>query len=102
MLKQEYYSAFVGQSLYDVATIYYGDSSLAMDLAIANNLCLTDDLVAGQKIQLIEAKKNAQVLQVYKNTGIIPATAETEIDTTILLPPDGIGFMTIGRTFIVR
>jgi hypothetical protein len=102
MLKQDYFSAFVGQNLYDIAAINYGDTSLAMDLAIANNICLTDDLEAGQKIQLIEAKKNAQVLQVYKNTGSIPATAETEQGTTILLPPDGIGFMTIGTTFKVR
>ena len=99
MLQQTPYKVYEGQSLYDVAAAVYGDTTLADELAIENNISITANLIAGQKINLVEAKQNQYVLLVYENTGVIPATAKAALVADAL---DGIGYMAIGTTFIVR
>ncbi len=98
MLQQTVYKVYEGQSLYDVAAAVYGDTSLADELAIENNISITANLIAGQKINLVEAKQNQYVLKVFENTGAIPATAKKQLSDAL----DGIGYMSIGLTFIVR
>jgi hypothetical protein len=99
MLQQIYYKVYEGQSLYDVAAAVYGDTTLADELAIENNISITENLMAGQIIKLVDAKQNQYVVKVYENAGIIPATAKKELLDDAL---DGIGYMAIGTTFIVR
>ena len=101
MSQQLYYNSFEGQSLYDVAAAVYGDASLAIDLAIGNNLSVTQKLSPGQKIAIVEGKITANVLQVYKSASIIPATAESHGDETTSPQPGGINYMQIGTSFIV-
>ena len=98
MLQQTVYKVYEGQSLYDVAAAVYGDTTLADELAFENNLSVTGDLTAGQKIKLVGAKQNQFVLKVYENAGIIPASAKAAEQAAL----DGIGYMAIGTTFIVR
>lgn len=100
MLQQELYSVHDGQTLFDVSTALYGDSSQAMQLAYENNLSLTDNLFSGQKIKPIESKQNFQVLQVYKQNATIPATGVAKEFIKIILP-GGIGHMQIGNNFKV-
>ena len=100
MSQQTQYKTYEGQSLYDVAAAVLGDASYAIDIAIANGISVTGDLQAGQILAIPEGKIKANVLQVYNSAGIIPATEASPDDTIIL--PDGIGFMAIGSTFIVR
>jgi hypothetical protein len=98
MLQQTPYNVYEGQSLYDVAAAVYGDTTLADELAIENTISVTEVLAAGQKIKLVDAKKNQFVLKVFENAGIIPATAKKELEDAL----DGIGYMAIGSTFIIR
>ncbi len=101
MLQQTFYNSFAGQSLYDVAAAVYGDATLADDLAIENGISVTDELTPGQKILLIDGKIKQEVIKVYSNAGVIPATAESATDETIIITPGGIGYMAIGTTFRV-
>ncbi|MFC4262481.1 hypothetical protein ACFOWM_06315 [Ferruginibacter yonginensis] len=103
MLSQQQYSVHDGQSLFDVAACIYGDASIAFDLAIVNDLSITDKLVPGQKIQMVEAKIKQDVVRLYENNGTIPATAVSiDSNNNIIEQPDGIGYMAIGTTFIIR
>jgi LysM domain len=101
MLQQIPYNVYEGQSLYDVAAAVFGDTTLADELAIENNISVTELLQAGQKIKLVEAKRNQFVLKVFENAGIIPATAKTAL-VAGEEELDGINYMAIGTTFIVR
>ena len=98
MLQLTPYKVYEGQSLYDVAAAVYGDTTLADELAIENNISITANLTAGQKINLVEAKQNQYVVKVFENAGVIPATAKAALQDAL----DGIGYMAIGTTFIVR
>ena len=95
MLRLPAYNVYEGQSLYDVAIVSYGNASMAMAIANYNGLSVTATLVAGQQIELPDAAKNVQVMQVYKNTGAIPATSTQK--GTIMY--GGIGYMGLGINF---
>jgi hypothetical protein len=99
MLQQDCFISHEGQNLFDVAVMMYGDSFYALQLAYENDLSMTMLLPAGKKIKKIGAKENAYVMQVYKQTKVIPATG-TEQELTILLP-GGIGYMQIQNDFKV-
>jgi hypothetical protein len=98
MLALPHYNAYEGQSLYDIAILTYGDASKAISIAAHNGISVTTKLVAGQKIALQDAEKNIQVLQVYSNTGVIPATSFDDANAAL---STGIGFMDVGTTFKV-
>lgn len=89
------------QSLLDLAIQYTGSVENAFDLALQNNRSLTDDLEAGESIQLIAygIQQNKDILNYYTAKNIQPATA------VIILPEEerleGIGYWAISVDFKV-
>jgi len=70
------------QTLLDIAIQEYGTIESVFELAMANNLSITDMLSAGQKLVLPEVSiigvpisKNVEILNYYKKNDIHPATA---------------------------
>lgn len=89
------------QSLLDLAIQHTGSVENAFDLALQNNRSLTDDLEAGESIQLIAygIQQNKDILNYYTAKNIQPATA------VIILPEEerleGIGYWAISVDFKV-
>lgn len=88
------------QSLLDLAIQHTGSVENAFDLALANGLSLTDDLEAGESIQLIAygIQQNKDILNYYTAKNIQPATAIT----AAVEQPQGISYWAIGIDFIVQ
>jgi hypothetical protein len=84
------------QSLLDLAIQHFGDATAAFDIALANDLSITDEIVAGAKYFLPAQTANAptvgakyfsplqsgtygtanrQIAAYYQNRGLKPATA---------------------------
>jgi hypothetical protein len=90
------------QNLLDIAIQLYGDASVAFELARLNNISVTDNLVAGQELQLLPVSSNLSgnknIAQYYANGRLKPATGiaiEDEITS------GGIEFMGIEIDFVV-
>lgn len=81
------------QTLFDVALQVYGRAELAYDLALANDLVLSDQVPAGTVLQVptVSGKTDAAVVDAYELHGLTPATAASaaEIDA---LNPEGISY----------
>ncbi len=87
----------LGQSLLDIAVQECGGLDTLVDVAIANNVSITDDLEAGVALS-IDSISNADVQRYYKIRGIKPATALTIEENSEF---QGIGFWAIGKDFVV-
>ena len=85
-----------GQSLLDIAIQCCGSAEAAYDIALLNNISITDDLAAGRELT-IPASVNASVVTYYTQKGIRPATSLTDTDTVF----GGIDYMGIEIDFIV-
>lgn len=87
------------QSILDLAMQHTGTAENAFDLALANGLNLTDDLEAGESIQLIAygIQQNKDILNYYTAKNIQPATAIT----AAVEQPQGISYWAIGINFII-
>jgi hypothetical protein len=96
-------TALNNQSLLDVAIRHCGTVEAVVDIAILNNISITDDLVPGQLIAL-PAKDygNQEVINYFSGNKIDPATALTEEHTALIEGNSGIGFWEIGNNFIVQ
>ncbi len=71
--------ALEGQSLLDIALIVYGATEGAWNLALDNDLSLTDNLIPGQIVAYYPEKIiNKQIVEYYRTNGIKPATALTQ------------------------
>lgn len=88
------------QSLLDLAIQHTGTAENAFDLALVNNKSITDDLEAGESIQLIAygIQQNKDILNYYTAKNIQPATAIT----AAVERPQGISYWAIGIDFIVQ
>lgn len=88
------------QSLLDLAIQHTGSVENTFDLALQNNRSLTDDLEAGESIQLIAygIQQNKDILNYYTAKNIQPATAIT----AAVERPQGISYWAIGIDFIVQ
>lgn len=65
-----------GQNLLDIAIQGTGDPGDALAIAIANGLCLTDDLEAGQEVLIPDdIAGEVNVRAYYHSRGLRPATA---------------------------
>lgn len=84
------------QSILDIAIQHCGSVEAAFQIALLNNLALTDELVPGQQIE-IPAVVNSSVVQYYEVNNIQPATALTEDET-----PGGIGYWIIELDFEIQ
>jgi hypothetical protein len=74
------------QSIFDLAVICAGSAEAAYELAVANGLSVTDDLVTGETLNQASVL-NADVAAYYKNKGLQPATAITvlaELVTSVI------------------
>jgi LysM repeat protein len=93
------------QSLFDIAIQYFGSAESAMEVALLNDLSITDKLVVGQELELpkVSAYENKERVNYYATNNIYPATSESvERTEEIINVPDGIDYMIIGKTFIIR
>lgn len=80
------------QSLLDISLQEYGNAKAIFDLALANNMGITDDLVASVLLDIVDSDKtDLDIVNFYKNRGIKPATALHNLPWEIV----GIGIMTI-------
>lgn len=88
------------QSLFDIAIQTLGSAEAAFDIALANNISITDDLEVGQTLQIPQAVTDyvrKQTVNYYKINDIKPATA---IDSTMAVP-EGIEFWAIEYDFVI-
>ena len=96
-------TALHNQTLLDVAIRHCGTVQAVVDIAILNNISITDDLIPGQII-LISSKDYGfqEVVNFFALNKIDPATALTENDEALTEGNSGIGFWEIGNNFIVQ
>lgn len=67
-----------GQNLLDIAIQATGDAGEALALALANGLCLTDDLTVGQTIDVPDGMEgDANTRAYYRAKDLHPATGVT-------------------------
>ena len=93
--------AKVRQSLLDIALQETGNADKALQIAIANNMSATNKLAAGDVLNIPDSiEKNMDVLEVYREKCVSPATAPTT-QQEALNPSGGIGYMSIEIDFIV-
>jgi hypothetical protein len=91
------------QSWYDISTQYTGTAENAFEIAKANNKSISDDPGVNDEIVIpSEIIKASRTIQYYEARKIEPATGLSISDLTIITKPDGIGFMKIGSTFLIR
>lgn len=83
------------QTIVDIATEKAGDAGAALELALYNDLSLTEDLQTGASLN-VEDVKNSEVKNFFETALKSPATKE-ESET-----PTGIGFMKIGVDFTIK
>lgn len=89
------------QSTLDLALQYCGSLEAAFDLALLNNVSITDDLSGGQQLD-VPAALSKDVTKYYAVNDIRPATAITiEAINEIIGSGEGIGFWAIGYDFVV-
>lgn len=85
------------QSLFDIAIQKCGSIEAAYDIAILNGLSITDELTAGQVLNL-PTVVNSNIADYYESKGIAPATAVTAADLIF----EGIDYWGIDVDFIVQ
>lgn len=90
-----------GQNLLDIAIQATGDAAEALSIAISNGICLTDDLIVEQEIDIpddIEGDENVKAY--YRDRGYKPATGVTPSDESTA-PFEGIEYWGIEYDFVV-
>ncbi len=91
-----------GQNLLDIALQSTGNADTALDIALANGLCLSDDLTVGQPIDIADTLAvNENVRNTYRTQTIYPATGITTANTADA-PFEGIEFWAIEYDFIIN
>ncbi|HLO59065.1 MAG TPA: hypothetical protein VK172_14690 [Lentimicrobium sp.] len=92
-----------GQTLADIAIQETGELAGLFQIAFKNGISLTDDLAAGEVIQVDDLDINISELRKIRLDNVVPATAfgyvvNEEGEEPIL---DGIGYWSVGMDFIV-
>lgn len=91
-----------GQNLLDIALQTTGDAETALDIALSNGLCLSDDLTVGQRIDIDDTLViNENIRNTYRTQTIYPATGITTANTADA-PFEGIEFWAIEYDFIIN
>lgn len=86
-----------GQWLGDIVVREAGSIEAIVEMAVANNISITDQLPVGTEL-IKPSRIDLRVINYYKTNNIYPATLTTDVEKEI----GGIGAMTIGIDFIVR
>ena len=90
------------QSLLDLALQHTGTIESVFELAGANVLNITDDVVAGNTLVLpSEAFINKDILAYYTAKNIQPATAFTKEDEQVFERLEGISIWAINLDFVI-
>lgn len=90
------------QSLLDLALQHTGTIESIFELAEANTLNISDDVVAGKTLVLpTEAFTNKDILAYYTAKNLQPATAFTKEDEQVAKRLEGISIWAINLDFIV-
>jgi len=90
------------QSLLDLALQHTGTIENIFELAMLNNLSITDDVVAGKVLTIpTESFTNKDILTYYIAKKIQPATAFTQEDKIISERQEGISIWAINLDFVV-
>jgi hypothetical protein len=95
------YKVSENQSFLDIAIQTSGGIASVFDLAVVNDLSITDDLTPGQSLQLVDLD-NADVTAYYKSKNLVPATALTADDKLVAAELEGISYWAINVDFIVQ
>ncbi|MFJ1330269.1 hypothetical protein [Capnocytophaga canimorsus] len=91
------------QSLLDACLQHTGTIESLFELALANELSVTDDLTAGQGFEIpINAQKDKDILNYYAAKNIQPATGFTQTDLQVLERLEGISIWAINLDFKVQ
>ena len=72
------------QSLLDISVQEYGSIEALMDLAVENDVSLTDEFEPGDTLNLPEADGNTDVQAFYNKRQLKPATALSDADFAIV------------------
>ena len=90
-----------GQSLFDLAIQHSGSIEAVFEMASANGLSVTDDLVTGTELETVSAT-DKPVAKYYSNNGLKPATALTTDDQLVAAELEGISYWAINVDFVVQ
>lgn len=81
------YTVYENQTLFDIAAHIYGRVDVVVELALANDISLTEKLIPGQKIVLPDFEKDYATIRALNTREIIPATSiEESNEIDYLLP----------------
>lgn len=95
------YTVLSGQSVEDIAVEVYGRADAALDVAVANGILPTAELVPGEVLILPDGVvEDGSNVSYYSRNGYHPATAITKEDIESA-PYGGINYMGIEIDFIV-
>ena len=96
-------TALVLQSWFDIAIRYTGSVMNAYAIAFDNGFSVTDAIVPGQTILILDSILiSTKEVAYFEGHDIMPATGFNTESTEIPTLDLGIGSMAIGTTFIVR
>jgi hypothetical protein len=96
-------TALNNQSLPDIAIRHCGTVEAVTDIAILNNISITQELIPGQLIQIPSKDYgNQEVVNYFAANKIEPATALTEEHNALVEGNSGIGYWIIENNFIVQ
>ena len=95
--------ALHNQTLLDIAIRHCGSIDAVIDIAVLNNVSITDDLAPGLILEIPNNDYGAQeVINYFDINQLQPATALTEEQKALTEGKSGIGFWEIGNNFIVQ
>lgn len=88
------------QSLFDIAIMYFGTANAVFEIALLNNISVTEVLHAGLELLLPNTDYGFnEVVNYYRSNRIAPAT---EIDFDFITENEGISYWAINVDFIVQ
>lgn len=91
------------QTLQDIAILYCGTIAALFDIALLNNVSITDDLVPGQILEIPSKDYGFQeVVNYFISNEIQPATILTKENTEAMEGLTGIDYWIIEDTFTVQ
>lgn len=90
-----------GQSIFDVSLQNCGTIEGVFELAVQNNLSITDNLVTGLILQINGVLTDDDILDYYKVKNIQPATGLTHEISEEIIDCEGIGCWIIEDNFKV-
>lgn len=89
-----------GQTVTDIAVQELGDAERSMEIAVMNNISITDDLIAGSFINVPDYDASKQnYVQLFANSANKPASADSSDENGLLT---GIGYWYLENDFIIQ